>query len=601
MLSYKPLQDASAFRLWCKANDMSVSEYDEVAKNLDSYRKDSYWKSIIEESKVFIGVVESISDSPCSQLVWDKNISEEIGLIKTKEGICCNIDGYNCDVYKYLKNDLLTVSVWSIIRRTCGLANIPIPSIQELEDLLDEKTFDIYRNKLTCTINQIDSEYATELVSKYQPTSVAEVSAFVAGIRPGFKSLLDNFIDRKPYTTGVKELDDLLEDSYHYLMYQESIMKYLIWLGVEESETYTIIKKISKKKFKEKELEELKAQLKIGWIKNVGSEEGFNETWQVVEDASAYSFNASHSLAYAYDSLYCAYLKAHYPLEYYTTALSLFWDDSDKTVRLTKELQHFGIKFKDARFRYSRGDYFMDKETNTIYKGMASIKFMNDTVSEQLYSLRDKKYDSFIDLLIDLKNNTSIDARQLKILIKLDFFEEFWGSKKLLNIVDIFDELYDKKQKDKNKVGIYEDIVKKYCIKETEKQFKIDNESSIRILKEIEEEMLDEELSLVEKMVADIEFLGDTEKIIEGANKRECIVLDTNLKYTPLIKLRVLHNGNTFSAKISKKIFKHNKLVKGDVVVIKDMRLKPKVKLIDNQWVEQDEKEYKINEYYKMC
>lgn len=580
---------------------MSVSEYDEVAKNLDSYRKDSYWKPIIEESKVFIGVVESISESPCSQLVWDKNVSEEIGLIKTKEGICCNIDGYNCDVYKYLKNDLLTVSVWSIIRRTCGLANIPIPSIQELEDLLDEKTFDIYRNKLTCTINQIDSEYATDLASKYQPTSVAEVSAFVAGIRPGFKSLLDNFIDRKPYTTGVKELDDLLEDSYHYLMYQESIMKYLIWLGVEESETYTIIKKISKKKFKEKELEELKAQLKIGWVNNVGSEEGFNETWQVVEDASAYSFNASHSLAYAYDSLYCAYLKAHYPLEYYTTALSLFWDDSDKTVRLTKELQHFGIKFKDARFRYSRGDYFMDKETNAIYKGMASIKFMNDSVSEQLYSLRDKEYDSFIDLLVDLKNNTSIDARQLKILIKLDFFEEFWGSKKLLNIVDIFDELYDKKQKDKNKVGIYGDIVKKYCIKETEKQFKIDDESSIKILKEIEEEMLDEELSLIEKMVADIEFLGDTDKIIEDANKRECIVLDTNLKYTPLIKLRVLHNGNTFNAKISKKIFKNNKLVKGDVIVVKNMQLKPKVKLIDNHWVEQDEKEYKINEYYKMC
>ena len=38
-------------------------------------------------------------------LLYDKNVSEEIGLIKTKEGICCNLDGYNCDVYKYLKND----------------------------------------------------------------------------------------------------------------------------------------------------------------------------------------------------------------------------------------------------------------------------------------------------------------------------------------------------------------------------------------------------------------------------------------------------------------------------------------------------------------
>ena len=148
------------------------------------------------------------------------------------------------------------------------------------------------------------------------------MSAFVASIRPGFASLLDNFIERKPYTTGVIELDNLLKDSYHYLMYQESIMKYLIWLGIEESETYTIIKKIAKKKFKEKELINLKEKLKNGWSNIVGREEGFEETWQVVEDASRYSFNASHSLSYAYDSLYGAYLKSHYPLEYYTVVMN---------------------------------------------------------------------------------------------------------------------------------------------------------------------------------------------------------------------------------------------------------------------------------------
>ena len=72
---------------------------------LEQYENDEYWGKIIKDSKVFKGVVESISESPCSMLLYDKNVSEEIGLIKTKEGICCNLDGYNCDVYKYLKND----------------------------------------------------------------------------------------------------------------------------------------------------------------------------------------------------------------------------------------------------------------------------------------------------------------------------------------------------------------------------------------------------------------------------------------------------------------------------------------------------------------
>jgi hypothetical protein len=81
-------------------------------------------------------------------------------------------------------------------------------------------------------------------------------------------------------------------------------MKYLVWLGVEEKGTYDIIKKIAKKKFKEEELNELKSKLRAGWVKNVGREDVFNETWQVVEDAAHYSFNASHSLSVAIDSLY---------------------------------------------------------------------------------------------------------------------------------------------------------------------------------------------------------------------------------------------------------------------------------------------------------
>ena len=96
------------------------------------------------------------------------------------------------------------------------------------------------------------------LLYQAKPKSLSELSAWVAAIRPGFASLLNNFLDRKPYSTGVEELDDILKDSFHYLMYQESIMKYLVWLGIEEKETYDIIKKISKKKFKEEELNELR-------------------------------------------------------------------------------------------------------------------------------------------------------------------------------------------------------------------------------------------------------------------------------------------------------------------------------------------------------
>ena len=296
MVAYKPLQRSSAFRLWCKARGYDINEYDEVAKTLaeKSYSDEEFkadypkWEIELEYSKRFRGVVESVAPSPCSFLLSNNSISEEIGLIKVGEEICCALDGYNCDVFKYLKNDYLTVSVYDIISKVYKLIGRPIDDIATLVNNCDDKVWDIYAKGLTTTINQVDSDMGKQLIQRYKAHNLAELSAWVAAIRPGFASLLNHFLDREPYSTGVKELDNLLEDSFHYLLYQESIMTYLVWLGIEEKETYDIIKKISKKKFKESELEELKTKLLKGWIKNVGTEEGFHDTWQVVEDAARY-------------------------------------------------------------------------------------------------------------------------------------------------------------------------------------------------------------------------------------------------------------------------------------------------------------------------
>ena len=205
MLSWKPLQSSSALRLYCKAIGMEIGDYEEVGKELAalslekkdftecSYYKDENWKAIIDESRKFVGVVEGISESPCSECLAINNIRENVGMIRTKTKPCCLLDGYNCDKYKYLKNDYLKVEVWELIDKVCKLVGIPIPRIDELNKLLDDKTFKIYEDGLTCTINQADSLWATKLVQRYKPKSVAEMSAFVAVIRPRLCKLLRRF------------------------------------------------------------------------------------------------------------------------------------------------------------------------------------------------------------------------------------------------------------------------------------------------------------------------------------------------------------------------------------------------------------------------
>lgn len=586
MVSYKPMQESSAFRLWCKSLDMNVKEYNDVAMNLDDYREDEKWKDLINDSKRFVGVIESISPSSCSVLLLDKPISEEIGLIKVGDVTCCVLDGYYCDFYKYLKNDYLQVTVYALIDETYKLIGRPIDDIETLIANCDDKVWDLLARGITTTINQCDSDYDKQILRVYRPRNLAEASAYVASIRPGFASLLQNFIHRKPYTTGVQQLDDLLKDSFSYMMYQESIMTYLTWLGIEEKETYDIIKKISKKKFKHEELEELKKKLHEGWLRQVGKEDGFLETWEVVERASKYSFNASHSLSVALDALYGAYLKSHYPLEYFTVALTEYSGDEVRTNNLIEELKYFNITLSPIKFRYSTNDYRCDAKTHTIFKGIESIKFCNRKIADELYALRDNQYKSFIDLLIDITEHTSVDSRQLDILIKLDFFSEFGEPNELLTQVHIFNAIYGKKTAKKNEgmvfIGDYsmsqerfnETVVKLDEYKETAKQIK--GFDSVSFIKSICDLTTMPTTSVKERIQYSDELLGYVNVVDPHASKRLYYVLDIKGKKLKTIELYEVYSGKKRTVKMWESQFNRAPFEQKNFLMIRKLEKKNK-------------------------
>ena len=594
MIAYKPLQEASAFRLWCKAIGMHIDEYNDVAKNLDSYIEDRKWGKIIEDSKVFRKVIESVAPSPCSFLLLDKPISEEVGLIKVGDEICCAIDGYNCDVYKFLKNDYLTVSVYRIISMVYELIGRPIDDIETLLSNCDDKVWDIYAKGLTTTVNQCDSDIGKNMLKQYQPKTLAEISAWVAAIRPGFASLLNNFLERKPYSTGVDSLDEILEDSFHYLLYQESIMKYLVWLGIEEKGTYDIIKKIAKKKFTPQEQEELHKKLEEGWVKKLGTNEGFAQTWQVVQDAARYSFNASHSLSVAIDSLYGAYLKSHYPLEYFTVVLSLYADDNDRTPKLISELPYFGVSLKPIKFGKSSADYTMDKNTNSIYRGIASVKYCNAQIADELMQLSKNHYDSFIDLLYDIDNKTSVNSRQLEILTKLNFFSDFGKNKGLLQMIDIYDKFANAKIISKKKLDdlyISEFLIKKYAGKETKSQYReLDNAG---LMRELCNRIDDDSMNIIDQVKAENEYLGSVSYTNPKVKDYYWIVTmfdDSRNATRPYVTIRRICNGKEIQTRIKRaSVFKEQPFGLYSILRMDKIIYEPKKKkLPDGTWVDSD-------------
>lgn len=143
--------------------------------------------------------------------------------------------------------------------------------------------------------------------------------------------MLPIFLARQHFDYGIPAFDRLIqtrEMTSSFIIFQEQIMKILQVAGFSAPDSYAAIKAISKKKA-EKVLK-LREQFLSGFTAYSGDAAAAEKVWTIINDATAYLFNASHAVCVALDSLYGAYLKAHYPLEFYTTLLSNYAAKGDK-------------------------------------------------------------------------------------------------------------------------------------------------------------------------------------------------------------------------------------------------------------------------------
>ena len=179
--------------------------------------------------------------------------------------------------------------------------------------------------------------------------------------------------------------------------------------------------------------------------------------------------NDNHSIAYCLLGYLCAYYRYHHPIEFITSFLNNAANEDD-IKNGTAYANKVGIKITMPKWGLSRSEYFYDKERNIIAKGLTSVKFMSAGIAEELYNIaREKSYNRFIDILSRLNGDSSINARQLDILIKIDFFSDFGNQRELLRIAELFEDLFKKgeaKKIAKNKVDgtPLEDIVSRYSV-----------------------------------------------------------------------------------------------------------------------------------------
>ena len=441
-------------------NPYSLNKIDKIKKEfaVDEEATKEKYPDIFYYFDGIVGTKVSQSVHPAGMVISPITLDDHYGTFEKDDMSCLMLDMEDAHAVGLVKYDFLVLSNIKIIKDTCDYAGIPYPKANDI-DWDDKKVWkDMLRSQIA--IFQFESPFASQLLKKFKPTSIEEMSLVTACIRPSGASYREDLIARKPHKNPSEMIDELLKDNNGYLVYQCDQIKFLQQIcGFTGSEADTIRRAIGKKN--KDVIDKAMPRILDGYCersdkpRNVAEKEA-KQFLQVLEDAASYSFGYNHSISYCMIGYLCAYLRYYYPYEFITSYLNnaASQEDLEKGAELAKE---YGIQVTLPRFGVSREDYVFDKERGIIAKGLSSMKYFNKKVGKELFELGQKKYTRYTDILFDLKNS-SIDTRQLDILIKIDFFSEYGNVPEITRITNMFRQLKDGDVKKLKRDGLSEDM-----------------------------------------------------------------------------------------------------------------------------------------------
>ena len=556
------------------------------------------YKRLFEYVDLVNGVVVSVGNHPAGCVVSPFPVNEWFGTFTTSsdEYPISMLNMKEIDSLNFVKLDILGLDNIGLIYKTCDAAGIPFAT----PDNIPPDDIDVWNSikEDTTMIFQWESQSATaylkQLFSNETITKIREINPNFSyidllsigngAIRPAGESYRDRLAQGICQDNGHKALNDFLAPTLGFLVYQEQVIEFLhLFCGYSMGQADIVRRGFAKKTGTEKFIPKIKEGFQKTMYDNYNvdyetSDKLIVNFIKVIEDASSYLFSKNHSDPYSWIGYICGYLRYHYPLEFITTALNIFEGKEEKSLAIIDYAKRQGIKIKPIKFRHSTAQYSFDKENNQIFKGISSIKYMNVTIADELYALRNNEYSTFIDLLYDIDNKTSADSRQLKILIELDFFEEFGDTNYLLHLMQLYKQFGNIVQIKKEKLvdlNIDFEVARQYSKKETEKMFT--GLEPKNLLKYLAKQQKARRRTLKEKINSQIEHLGYVD-IAENRYRKMLVVMSVDTKYAPKLQMHSLKSGTMVECKIDRRTFNKCKLEKGDIIRVVGQTKKPKSK-----------------------
>lgn len=619
---------------------ITLDEANEISSNIElkeaHYRKK--YPNMFKYIDILMGVIVSVGTHPSATIVSPHSIVEHMGTftLKTNEYPICQLNMKEVDSLNYVKLDILGLDNVGIINNACELAGIERLTPDNM-DFTDDKVWDNMIKNPT-SIFQFESPQSHNVLKQILSDSTTKKIKDVTGeidklslmsmangaIRPSGASFRDDLMVGKFKDCGHKELDKLFSKTLGQMVYQEQILEFLNkFCGYTLGEADLVRRGFSKKLGTEQFIPDIKAGFintmteKYGATKEL-AEELIESYIQIILDSSSYGFSDNHSQPYSMIGFATVYLRTYHPLEFITAVLEINESKLDKTSSVLEYMKDYtDIKVSPPKFRKSKGSYVSDKENQIIYKGIGSIKGLNADIGNQLYELRNDEYNSFVDLMVNIKNETSINRSKVYTLIQLDFFSEFGQGRKLELIADMFYKWNDKKTAkffNKSK-GLHldlpfnEDLIKKHSESKTECQYS--GVDFVAIIKDCEKMIEDEDYSMKEKIEWQLEYLGYINFTDSSLDKRIVLVTNLDTKYSPKFTAYCLNNGATEVLKVQKTpkrkrrdrvYFEQLPLKDGDIIYATKMEKEPRNKKVGNtgtseDWIPTGEVDWWLRDY----
>ena len=607
LLALGTLKLKAAWKMYSRAYNIEPETANEVSKQIDRYETakkhaeenetvdihfyiDPKYKDLIDGCQKYLGIYDTAKGHPCGCLCYEGDIESEIGisLCKSeatgKEVLVANIESGTIDAFGYLKQDYLVVDSVGLTYDVYKEAGLEPFTVNELLAKIryDDATWQIYSDGYTQCVNQCEQPKSTQKVMRYKPKNISELTQFIAAIRPSFQSMYHTFESRQHFDYGIKALDDLLQDEYcssSFILYQESLMKVLGFAGFPMSETYTIIKAISKKK--DYVIKDARPKFITNFAKAIldtdetddvdKAHELAEEVWTIIENSASYGLNSAHAYCMAIDSVTIAYLKAHYPLEFYKCVLQRFTDkgEKDKVSLIKQEMLKRGYKLKDIQFGDDNRQFNIDRVNNCIAQTMTSIKDMPKTAPQALYELGQKGIKSRADLYQALIDDSRINSKACDILFKLGYFSKLCSNpNRLMAEYEIYQKYISTKVLTKSKFNdTMIEQIRQCAGKESDKQFRnIDNKKLISLF--IKQATI-QPYSIAQQIKWQIELLGYSNLTDSTRDANDWIItnIEKNSYGSVFLSLYNICYGANRRYKLAKQyVNKSSELAIGDVV-----------------------------------